>query len=210
MAERIVAALYVDSKRGPYSAMQDVECWDEERDARLYPGPHPVVAHPPCQRWGAMWRGGLRAGKPKKNGGLVPSYQLGDDGGCFTAALAAVRRWGGVLEHPAGSRAWARFGLIAPLERGWHSADFEGGWTCQVEQGHWDHPARKLTWLYANKVDLPSLIWGPSSAMGRITCGNLPGRSQLLPGQFALRKSQRHITPQPFADLLVSIARSAR
>lgn len=78
----MIAALYIDP-RGPYPKMQGVECWDEKRDARLYAGPWPVVAHPPCERWG-RWAG----------------ERLGDDGGCFAAALGAVRTWGGRARAP--------------------------------------------------------------------------------------------------------------
>ena len=48
-----VAALYVETN-GSYFGLPGVDPWDEPRDARLYAGPHPVVAHPPCQRWGQM------------------------------------------------------------------------------------------------------------------------------------------------------------
>jgi len=53
-----VAALYVETG-GVYYGLPDVDPWDEERDARLYAGPWPVVAHPPCSRlprllWGAV------------------------------------------------------------------------------------------------------------------------------------------------------------
>ena len=202
---RPVAVLYVDVRRGPYASMPGVECWGEERDARLYPGPHSVVAHPPCQRWGAFWRGGLRAGKPRKGGGICPVYQLGDDGGCFAAALAAVRRWGGVLEHPAHSRAWAHFGLPSPPPEGW-ALDILGGASCQVEQGHYGHPCPKPTWLYAVGVDLPSLRWGPSGAAGRI----LRDRARGKVGTMIIRKTARHLTPPAFADLLVGMARSAK
>lgn len=88
----IVAALYVDL-RGPYAQMPGVECWDVSRDARKYVGPFPVVAHPPCERWGRYWGGGPSARVKRK---------LGDDGGCFEAALGSVRQYGGVLEHPEG------------------------------------------------------------------------------------------------------------
>lgn len=50
-------------------------------------------------------------------------------------------------------------------------ADFHGGWTCCVEQGHYGHRARKATWLYANGVALPQLKWGPSAATARLDGG---------------------------------------
>ena len=143
-----VAALYV-AERGCYTDLPGVDAWTEARD---YAGPWPVVAHPPCARWGAYWHGGPRYPHTKK---------LGDDGGCFPAALGAVRKWGGVLEHPAGSRAWAAFNLKAPRASGWSVADAHGGWTCRVEQGAYGHRARKATWLYACGVDLPPLKWEP-------------------------------------------------
>lgn len=201
----MIAALYVDPK-GIYAGRSDVDCWDEARDARLYSGPWPVVAHPPCQRWGNFWRGGLRAGKPMKDGSICPIKILGDDGGCFSSALAAVRQWGGVLEHPAGSRAWAHLGLPAPPAQGW-VRDLTGGWSCQVEQGHYGHPARKATWLYAVSRWLPPIQWGRSGAKGRIMYSS-EGRSALKCGQFPVSRATRHLTPAPFAELLLSIARS--
>lgn len=144
-----VAALFVE-KRGPYSTVEDVELWDESRDARKYEGPHAVVAHPPCSRWCRL-------------AGLVEArwgHKRGDDGGCFESALSSVRRWGGVLEHPAYSDAWTAFGLPIPSTQGWQRG-VDGGWTCHVEQGRYGHPAKKATWLYAYGVrHLPSLRWG--------------------------------------------------
>ena len=61
-------------------------------------------------RWGKMWFGqplAISKGAEKK--------KLGEDGGCFAAALESVRSFGGVLEHPEGSRAWGVFGLKLPL-----------------------------------------------------------------------------------------------
>jgi hypothetical protein len=141
----MVAALYVQTN-GVYFGLPNVDPWDSERDARSYAGPHPVVAHPPCERWGRYWSGGPSATWRREKGA---------DGGCFAAALAAVRQFGGVLEHPEASHAWTAFGLNAPPRTGgWVVADFHGGWTCCVEQGAYGHRARKATWLYANGVDL--------------------------------------------------------
>lgn len=146
-----IAALYVE-KDGSYFGLEGVDPWDEARDARKYDGPWPVVAHPPCQRWGRFWHGSTR--KPHQ-------YRMGADYGCFAAALTAVRNFGGVLEHPKDSLAWSYFGLTQPpAGGGWMQADAFGGWTCCVDQGHYGHFANKRTWLYAVGCDLPSLIWG--------------------------------------------------
>jgi hypothetical protein len=146
----MIAALFVETD-GVYFNLNNVDPWDEPRDARLYTGPHRVVAHPPCQRWGKFWHGSTR--KPHQ-------FKLGEDGGCFASALTAVRNWGGVLEHPADSRAWDWFGLKRPeCGKGWMTADKFGGATCYVEQGHYGHFSRKPTWLYAVGVELPELNW---------------------------------------------------
>ncbi len=200
-----VAALYVQ-RGGVYWGLDGVDAWDEPRDARLYAGPWPVVAHPPCARWGRYWSGGPSA--PGR-------FNLGDDGGCFASALAAVRRWGGVFEHPEGSHAWRWAELnLPPFDGGWVVADWQGGWTCCVEQGHYGHRARKKTWLYANGVELPSLRWGPSSASARLDEGwhSTAERRRAIKTGICQRLSarQRAATPEPFRDLLLSIARTAQ
>jgi len=203
----MIAALYVASD-GAYAGIDGVEIWDEARDARRYEGPWPVVAHPPCQRWGRFFHGSPR--KPHQ-------FKLGDDGGCFTAALAAVRRWGGVLEHPADSRAWSAHGLLAPPRSGgWIVADWDGGWSCYVEQGFYGHAARKGTWLYAHGVELPSLRWGEDEQRldpvmlerHGYEYARRKGVVSLIGGK---RKTEiRNATPPVFRDLLIGIARSGQ
>ncbi len=206
MADRTIAALYVEAS-GVYSGLDDVEVWDVKRDARLYSGPHPVVAHPPCERWGRYWSGGPNA-----------SYRrtLGDDGGCFAAALLAVRTWGGVLEHPEASHAWRAHGLIRPLRGGgWSVAGDSVGWTCCVEQGAYGHEARKATWLYAVRCELPRLRWRAKGRFRRLDAGNASteqGRRRRETNgvvESRLGRKAKVTTPLEFRDILLELARSA-
>lgn len=202
----MIAALFVQTN-GCYYGLPDVDPWDKARDARLYAGPWPVVAHPPCERWGKYWFGGPLAKERRL---------LGDDDGCFSSALSSVRRFGGVIEHPEGSHAWRHFGLNAPpIHGGWVVADFCGGWTCRVEQGHYGHASRKATWLYANGVDLPSLKWGSSGQ--RLDPKILAKHGYEYArrcGVIATIESKnrsiiRAATPIEFRDVLIQIAASA-
>ena len=196
-----IAALFVE-RDGVYFDLQHVDPWDERRDARQYDGPWPVVAHPPCARWGRYWGGAPLT---------WPRLKLGDDKGCFKAALEAVRRFGGVLEHPEGSHAWRAFELhLPPKNGGWVVADWQGGWTCCVEQGHYGHLARKATWLYAHGFAPPSLQWGKSVARIKLEDGYHSAeerRRAIKTGACQrLSKRQRAATPLAFRDLLLSLA----
>lgn len=201
-----VAALYVETG-GSYFGLSGVDPWDEARDARLYDGPWPVVAHPPCQRWGKLW-----AGQPlwiKRTG---ERKIKGDDGGCFAAALDAVRRWGGVLEHPWGSHAWPHFRLNKPPRKGgWIIAD-DYGWTCCVEQGQYGHYARKPTLIYAVGTDLPELRWGisepsfPPEAVEKYGLAYCKRAGELAFKGGGKDNSHRIGTPTEFRDLLIGMA----
>lgn len=200
----MIAALFVH-KGGTYFGLPNVDPWDVSRDARQYRGPHRVVAHPPCERWGRYWSGGPSARVRRL---------LGDDDGCFVAAIDAVRRYGGVLEHPEASHAWTMAGLNKPpRDGGWIPADFLGGWTCCVEQGHYGHRARKATWLYAYGVDLIELKWGSCGIKMRLDEGfhskEERARAVKTGACQRLSKNQRIATPAEFRDLLLSIACSS-
>jgi hypothetical protein len=183
----VIAALYVQTG-GVYFGLPNVDPWDEKRDARLYAGPWPVVAHPPCNRWSVM--------------ASVRGRRDGLDGGCFASALASVNQWGGVLEHPAHTLAWERFNLPEPPREGWQRVVW-GGWVCHVEQGHYGHQAPKPTWLYfVGSGGPPALKWGASGAVGRVE--NLGGGDHK--GGSDPRRSR---TPIPFRDVLIYMAEGA-
>lgn len=211
-----VAALYVDERPGgSYVGLPGVDAWGINRDARLYEGPHPIVAHPPCQRWGKLW-----AGSPIHIKRTGERKVLGDDQGCFKAALVAVRRWGGIIEHPWLSRAWPHHDLNTPPRAGgWIVADFYGGWTCCVEQGRYGHYARKPTLLYVagiDPTDLPELDWGIGESRLDPAVVERMGRARAIKlGEVGARgggtdSAPRIGTPEPFRDLLLSIARTAQ
>lgn len=207
----MIAALYVENQ-GAYFGLPNVDPWDEQRDARKYSGPHPVVAHPPCQRWGKMWMGSpghvARTGIRKIKG---------DDGGCFESALSAVRAFGGVLEHPWGSHAWTHFGItVPPRTGGWIKADDLGGFTCCVEQGRYGHYARKPTLLYAVGCVLPELEWGlsepkfPAEALNKYGLAKCKRIGELGLRGGGVNSGVRNATPPEFRDLLIKMAETAR
>jgi hypothetical protein len=189
----VIAALFVE-KDGAYFGLPDVDPWDAERDARLYAGPHPVVAHPPCSRWCQ-----LAFINEKRYG-----HRVGDDGGCFASALASIRRWGGVLEHPARSYAWATFGLRTPRRAGWTRAG-DSAWVGEVSQAAYGHRARKLTWLYVVGPRPPEMKWGNGHAISaQVSFCKNHGNSPLP----RLSKREASATPPAFRDVLLGIARS--
>ena len=199
MTAGTVAALFVDPS-GTYAGRERVELWDEQRDARGYHGPWPVVAHPPCSRWCAL--------APLVE--HVHGYRVGDDGGTFAAALGHVRTFGGVLEHPAYSVAWDAFGLPRPDWRGGWTGALDGGWACYVEQGRYGAPVRKGTWLYAYGVELPDLRWGWTPP-GTIEweAGWRTDDQYRKQGTRRFREREASLTPDAFADELLAMARTA-
>lgn len=87
-----VAALWVQRGSVYKRLLGHAYCWDEDRDARTYDGPWPVVCHPPCGPWGVLaWR----------------CRQSRLDG---IAAMEIVHRCGGVVEQPRGSQLFKQFG----------------------------------------------------------------------------------------------------
>lgn len=182
-----VAALYVDHN-GPYPSIAD-EWWDIEKDARFYPGPRPVVAHPPCRAWSRLRSFSKPPPGEKETGPL---------------AVSQVRRFGGVLEHPIGSSLFPYCGLP-----GSGSSD-SYGFTLAVDQVWFGHRARKRTLLYIVGVeprDIPPMpldLRPPTHS-----CGLFSGRdrSRALKD---LPKPERHLSPIGFATWLCELAAMAQ
>jgi hypothetical protein len=195
-----VAALYVETG-GVYYGLEDVDPWDEARDARLYAGPWPVVAHPPCQKWCQL---------APLNASRLEGYVVGDDGGCFASALEAVRKWGGVLEHPAHSLAWPAFDLPDDPPRGCWGKTLWGGdeWVTEVSQVAYGHQARKRTWLYYVGSAPPVLDWSEPLATAQVSAFGLTrGARSRWTYDTALDKGKSSYTTETFRDALLAMAR---
>jgi hypothetical protein len=193
-----VAALFVESA-GCYTGLPDVDAWPEHRDARRYAGPLPVVAHPPCQLWGAMASVNYARWGGEHN-------RPGNDGGCFASAIERVRRFFGVLEHPAKTKAWAAHGLAKPARTGWQLT-IDGGWVCEVWQSAYGHRANKATWLYYYGKKPPfDLRWNRPKGTHQVGFRDQRGKAANKP---TLTKKEANATPIEFRDDLLKLARWA-
>lgn len=169
-----------------YKSLSGVEVYDAARDARTYDGPWPVVAHPPCRAWGAF----SMFAKPRP-----------DERNLARLAVALVREFGGVLEHPQRSALWPAQRLPAPQER-----DQYGGWTLVIDQHWWGHRAQKRTWLYVvglDQADIPAM----PLKLGRaeFVVGDV-GRATRGDDRPEISKAEREHTPLALAEWLVELA----
>jgi hypothetical protein len=187
----MIAAIYVDPK-GPYANVKGIDLWDEKRDARLYNGPYPVIAHPPCGRWGKM------APINEKRWGA----KIGEDGGCFESALKAVRKYGGVLEHPAQTIAWKTYGLVKPTGTGWTKVS-KREWVGEVWQSDYGHKATKKTWLLYVGNKKPEDFLSTRTRGKYQVGGGVHTHNNKLP---RLPQKETHLTPPAFAEYLIRLA----
>lgn len=172
----------------------NADVWDEARDARKYPGSAPVVAHPPCRSWGRLR--------------MLANPAPGERELAFFA-VEQVRKFGGVLEHPATSLLWPEAGLPEAGE-----VDAYGGWTLPVLQFQWGHRAAKATKFYivgCSPRDLPDIPFALGEAPA--VCGTSGQRrdgSRLHKGDAGWRpeisKREREATPPQLATWLLEVA----
>jgi hypothetical protein len=128
--------------------------------------------------------------------------------GLARRAVAMVRRWGGVLEHPSGSRLWADQGLPHPSTA---ARDEFGGFSIAVSQKWWGHRAEKRTWLYvcglSGPGELPAMPLDLAEAPCTLGLWSGRDRSRARP---EVSKVEREASPVAFAQWLVDLAASCR
>lgn len=166
-----------------------VNVYDERRDARSFTnsGGGPVIAHPPCRLWCRM-----------RHFSTAPSSEK--DLAFF--ALDQVRRFGGVMEHPAFSTFWAAASLPIPDSSAVPVIDTHSGWTLTVSQKWWGHRAEKPTWLYivgCSPREIPELPF--SILPAKAACGRSSKRSTP-----SMEKDERAMTPLAFTWWLEELA----
>jgi hypothetical protein len=170
-----------------YKTLPDVDVWDEERDARKWPGGCPIVAHPPCRGWGRLRQF---------------SYATDAERELAPWAVRQIERAGGVLEHPAESRLWIDMMLPRPGRKKKFA-----GYTIEVDQFHWGHRAEKRTWLYIVGCEPDCLPQMPRLDGKPTHCIRPTRKYPRLP---SIPKPEREHTPIEFAKWLVEIARRCK
>ena len=188
-----IAILFCEDS-GTYSYFKGLHLWGIEKDARLYKGPYSVIAHPPCQLWGKMAPINYKRWGGEHN-------RPGNDGGCFESALWSVEMFGGVLEHPAYSKAWERYKLDRPEKGKWTKS--RSGWVCEVWQSAYGHVANKATWLYCVSDKKPyDLDWRRLKGTHQIGGADQRGKNKNKP---TIRGKKASETPILFAIELIRL-----
>ena len=89
-----ISALFV-RKDSVYKTL-GVDCWDIERDATLWPGGNPIIAHPPCRAWGQLSH--LANPRPGEKELAIQSVKW-------------IREWGGGIGTPGSKQVMANYEL---------------------------------------------------------------------------------------------------
>ena len=170
-----------------YKQLDGYDVYDIDRDARHYAADYPVIAHPPCRAWGML----SHMANPRP-----------DEKDLAWFALDQVRKNGGVLEHPTGSRLWKE-GKLPLMGQGY---DDSGGFTLEVDQYDFGHVAHKRTKLYICGItieQLPELPPKNTAIPTRSICGNVKGTKRCT-------QYQREYTPDGLIDFLTEICNTVK
>lgn len=175
------AALFVRGDSA-YKKRTDFDCWDADRNALNHNTDEPVVCHPPCRAWGQLSH-------------MATNVREGE-AELALWSIDKVRRNGGILEHPKGSKLFGRY-LPAVGE-----SDEHDGFTITVDQYDFGHVAHKATNLYfcgVHKSQLPPL---PPKDTSLHYCekGKLRSIAGNVKGTTRCTQYQREYTPEALID----------
>jgi hypothetical protein len=175
-----ISVLYCE----PGSIYHKLNCdvWDLKRNALLFNLPIPVIAHPPCRLWSRLHKFSTAPQCEKLTA---------------ISALVHIRKYGGVLEHPAGSSLFKKFGIRLD-----GNLDHHGGFVRSVNQFWFGHRAQKKTYLYICGIS-PGELPAPLLSFNAIT--HTISSSKRSSTKKEVNKSEKNATPIEFAKYLISI-----
>ena len=178
----LYAALFVrvDSS---YKQRNNCDAWDIDRDALNFQGSCPVVCHPPCRAWGQL----SHMATPREGEAELSLW-----------AIDTIRKNGGILEHPSGSRLFKKH-----LPDANQFPDDHGGFTISIDQYDFGHVAHKPTKLYFCGIkgnQLPQL-----PLMQDLERGPLRSMTGQVPGTLRATQYEREYTPDLLIDYFESV-----
>ena len=164
-----------------YNDFDIFDCYDEKRNAFTYTDRVPLIAHPPCRLFSRL----------RKLSSADPIEKK-----CAYFALARIRQFGGILEHPRSSTLWlnGNFKLDG-------SVDDYGGFLRSVNLSWFGFPAQKKTMLYFVGIrpgSLPSFPMSLNAITHVISSSSNTAKKELS----ALYRSQ---TPQLMIDYFLEV-----
>lgn len=175
--------VYFVADNSYYRLLPDLDLFDLRRNALSTKSNAPAIYHPPCRSWGRL-----------RQFAKTPA------GEHWLAVWSVLRMWryGGVLEHPAGSKLWSFMNLARPGQ----SYDLHGGFSVSLNQSWFGYPAKKNTWLYIVGCEISDLPEMPLSfnAITKTVSGS-KNRNVLK----ELSHSERSRTTLLFNEYLISV-----
>jgi hypothetical protein len=158
------------------------DVFDINRNALTIDNNLPAIYHPPCRMWSRLR--GLSNFYPGEKWLAVWS-------------LMRIRRYGGILEHPAGSSLFHKH--IARSTR----PDKYGGFVISVNQSWFGHVARKKTYLYIVGCEMSQLP--PIPLCFNAIEKKISTSKRSAPGSKKASKYHRNYTPLLFAQWLLAV-----
>lgn len=165
--------VYFTQKNSNYNLSNKFDCYDKERNSLSTKSKLPAIYHPPCRTWGRLR--GLSNNEPGEH--LLAVW-----------SILRIWRYGGVLEHPAGSKLWDLMKLPLPGS----GYDKFGGFSISINQSWFGFKAEKNTWLYIKGCKINEI---PSIELSFDAITHVVTTSKKGTGKKELSKGARSKTP---------------
>lgn len=159
------------------------DTYNKERNALTCKSAEPCIYHPPCRTWGRL----------RKLCGNYPGEHL-----LAVWSIFRIWRYGGVLEHPAGSKLWKLLNLPLPGS----GVDSRGGFSLSIDQHWFGHPCKKNTWLYIKGINQSEI---PEYEIPFTYVTHCISSTNKSIGMKEVSKNWRNRTPEKLASFMIQI-----